>query len=147
MKSYDLKINGKSFNVGIESANPDGSAKVIVNGKEYFVQLSDENSVVSGGPEARVSASGSSVPHATTVKAADPVPQSGECVVTSPLPGVIIGINVNVGDSVKVGQRLATLEAMKMENAIEAECAGTVKKIFVQKGDSILEGAKIIMIG
>lgn len=66
--------------------------------------------------------------------------------VICPLPGVIIGISVNVGDHVVPGQRVATLEAMKMENAIEAEKAGTVKAIHIKVGDSVLEGAKIVTI-
>lgn len=66
--------------------------------------------------------------------------------VICPLPGVIINISVNVGDTVVPGQRVATLEAMKMENAIEAEKQGRVKAIHVKVGDSVLEGAKIVTI-
>lgn len=66
--------------------------------------------------------------------------------VICPLPGVIIGISVNVGDTVVPGQRVATLEAMKMENAIEAEKPGVVKAVHVKVGDSVLEGAKIVTI-
>ena len=66
---------------------------------------------------------------------------------TSPLPGVIIAIKVNVGDSVKAGQEVAVLEAMKMENSIEAEHDGTVTAIHVAKGDSVLEGAAVVTIG
>ncbi len=64
----------------------------------------------------------------------------------SPLPGVIIDVNVNVGDAVKAGQQVAVLEAMKMENSIEASQAGTVTAVHVSKGDSVLEGAPIITI-
>ena len=67
--------------------------------------------------------------------------------VTSPLPGVIVEISVKVGDSVKAGQQVAVLEAMKMENAIEADHAGTVTAIHVNKGDSVLEGVPIVTIG
>ena len=66
--------------------------------------------------------------------------------VASPLPGVIIDVNVNVGDAVKAGQQVAVLEAMKMENSIEASQAGTVTAVHVSKGDSVLEGAPIITI-
>jgi len=159
MKNYDIKINGKSFHVGIESVNPDLSAKVTMNGKEYLVQVKEEDGTLASiesvagvraaASAASVATSVSAISAAATSPAAqDNAPLApGESVITSPLPGVIIGINVNVGDSVKAGQCLAVLEAMKMENNIEAERAGIVKKIYVQKGDSILEGAKIIMIG
>lgn len=66
--------------------------------------------------------------------------------IASPLPGVITSVNVKVGDNVVPGQRLATLEAMKMENAIEAEHSGKVREIYVKVGDSILEGAKIVKV-
>ena len=67
--------------------------------------------------------------------------------VTSPLPGVIIAVKVNVGDAVKAGQVVAILEAMKMENEIQAESDGTVTAVNVAKGDSVLEGAAIVTIG
>ena len=64
----------------------------------------------------------------------------------APLPGVIVEVSVKVGDTVKQGQQVAVLEAMKMENAIEAESAGTVTAIHVSKGDSVLEGAPVVTI-
>ena len=55
-------------------------------------------------------------------------------------------MNVAVGDKVKAGQKVAVLEAMKMENDIESDFDGTVTAIHVNKGDSVLEGAKIVSI-
>lgn len=149
MKNYGIKINGKSFNVGIESVIPGSSAKVMVNGREYIVQFDGNGTYGADAVQDVAPAVPTAVPQAVSPLAAERTDVSSgvENVIVSPLPGVIIGINVNVGDKVKAGQCLVTLEAMKMENAIEAECDGTVKKIFVRKGDSILEGAKIIMIG
>ena len=60
---------------------------------------------------------------------------------------MILSINVNVGDSVKAGQTVAVLEAMKMENEIQAEFDGTVTAINAAKGDSVLEGAAIVTLG
>jgi biotin carboxyl carrier protein len=59
----------------------------------------------------------------------------------------VIAIKVNVGDVVKSGQEVAVLEAMKMENSIEATQDGTVTAVHVTKGDSIQEGTAIISIG
>ena len=67
--------------------------------------------------------------------------------VTTPLPGTILDVFVNVGDAVKEGQTVVLLEAMKMENNIEADCAGTVKEVKVRKGDSVLEGDVLVVIG
>ena len=66
--------------------------------------------------------------------------------INSPLPGVIIEVSVKEGQAIKSGQKLAVLEAMKMENDIVAEKDGTVTAIHVHKGDSVLEGAKIVTI-
>ncbi len=66
--------------------------------------------------------------------------------ITAPLPGIIIGLPVQVGDKVSVGQEVAVLEAMKMENSIEATAEGVITAINVKVGDSVLEGTIIINI-
>ena len=146
MKTYRFKINGNEYNVAINSV--DGTnASVTVNGTDYQVEL--ENA-----PAAPVQTAPAAVPAAATVQTAPaasaaPKPAASGVgkAVTSPLPGVIIAVKVNVGDSVKAGQEVAVLEAMKMENSIEATQAGTVTAIHVAKGDSVLEGAAIVTIG
>jgi biotin carboxyl carrier protein len=67
--------------------------------------------------------------------------------VKSPLPGVILSIDCKVGDAVKRGQKLLVLEAMKMENSINADRDGKIVEIKVGKGDSVLEGADLVVIG
>ena len=64
----------------------------------------------------------------------------------SPMPGNILRILVNVGDTVTENQPLMILEAMKMENNIHADKGGVVKSICVNKGDSVLEGADLLII-
>ena len=66
--------------------------------------------------------------------------------VKSPLPGVILDIKVNVGDEVKKGQTVIILEAMKMENSINADKDGKVTAINVSKGESVLEGTDLVII-
>ena len=65
----------------------------------------------------------------------------------APLPGTISAINVKIGDTVAVGDVVIVLEAMKMQNNIEAENAGTVTNILVNQGDSVMEGAVMLTIG
>ena len=86
--------------------------------------------------------------HLLPVQAAAPAakPAGEGKPVTSPLPGVIIEVSVKEGDTVAAGQKVAVLEAMKMENEIQADRAGVVTKINVNKGDSVLEGAAIVTI-
>jgi biotin carboxyl carrier protein len=81
----------------------------------------------------------------TDIQQSDTVASAGT--MRSPLPGTIISINVKVGDKVSIGQEVAVLEAMKMENSIESEFEGTVTAIHISQGESILEGGNIITIG
>ena len=66
--------------------------------------------------------------------------------VKSPLPGTILSVNVKEGDRVAPRQNLFVLEAMKMENNIDAERGGVVKSIHVQKGATVMEGDLLIVI-
>ena len=81
--------------------------------------------------------------------AAQPAPAAGGSGrgVKSPLPGVILDVKVKVGDAVKKGQTVVILEAMKMENNINADQDGTITAINVKQGDSVLEGTDLVMIG
>lgn len=67
--------------------------------------------------------------------------------ITAPLPGTITEIKVKVGDTVKNGDTVVVLEAMKMQNNIEAESNGTVTAILVNKGDTVMEGDALMTIG
>ena len=76
-----------------------------------------------------------------------PVVQAGEGTkVCSPLPGTITTIPVKVGDAVAVGDTVCVLEAMKMQNNIEAENAGTITSIMVKEGETVMEGAVLVTI-
>ena len=139
MKTYKFKINAIN---SIEGKN----ASVTVNGTAYQVEL--EEAPATAPVQAPVSAP-AAVAAAPAAAPAAPAPAAAGAgkAVTSPLPGVIIAVKVNVGDTVKAGQEVAVLEAMKMENSIEATHDGTVTAINVAKGDSVLEGAPIVTIG
>lgn len=145
MKTYKFKINGNEYNVAINSVEGK-NASVTVNGTAYQVELEE-------APAAAPVPAPVSAPVAVAAPAAAPAPAPAPAAagagkaVTSPLPGVIIAVKVNVGDTVKAGQEVAVLEAMKMENSIEATHDGTVTAINVAKGDSVLEGAPIVTIG
>ena len=142
MKTYKFKINGNGYEVAINSVEGQ-TASVTVNGTPYTVEL-EEAPAAAPVQAAPVQAAPAAV---QTPAASTPVATGAGKAVTSPLPGVIIAIKVNVGDTVKAGQEVAVLEAMKMENSIEATHDGTVTAINVTKGDSVLEGAPIVTIG
>ena len=67
--------------------------------------------------------------------------------IESPLPGVIVSVDVKEGQAVKRGQKVAVIEAMKMENEILSDVDGTITAVHVKQGDSVLEGADIVTVG
>ena len=140
MKEYKFKINGNDYTVAINSIEGN-IADVTVNGAAYKVEM--ENAPAVAAAPAPISA-------APAVQAAPaaaaPAPAGAAKVVEAPLPGVIIEVSVKEGQAVKAGQKVAVLEAMKMENEIQAECDGTVTAIHVAKGDQVVEGSKLISI-
>lgn len=145
MKEYKYKINGNPYNVTIGDIN-DNIAHVEVNGTSYTVEL-EKAPVVAPKPVVVRQAVAPTKPAAqTTVVNKPSATPTGKSGVKSPLPGVILDIKVKVGDTVKKGQTIIILEAMKMENNINADKDGTVTAISVNKGDSVLEGSVLVTI-
>ena len=142
MKTYKLKINGNAYEVAINSIEGN-IADVTVNGASYQVEM--ENAPAAAVAAPAVQAPAAQPAAATAAPAAQPASSAGTKV-TSPLPGVIIEVSVKVGDAVKAGQKVAVIEAMKMENEISATKDGTISAIHVSKGDSVLEGADVVSI-
>ena len=146
MKEYKLKINGNDYAVTVNEV--DGSvAEVEVNGTPFKVEF--EKPIKKAAAPVAKPVAKSAAPAAAAAPVAKPAAPAGGAgtTVSSPLPGVILDVCVKEGDAVKRGQTVVVLEAMKMENAIEATADGTVTAIKVGKGDSVLEGAPLIMIG
>ncbi len=144
MKNYKLKINGNEYNVDINEVEGQ-EIKLDVNGTSYVVTV-DQEIKQQRKPVARPVAAPQVAPAASGTVQKGNTPAAGNKV-TTPLPGTILDVFVNVGDTVKEGQTVVLLEAMKMENNIEADTAGTVKEVKVRKGDSVLEGDVLVVIG
>lgn len=147
MKSYKFRINGNEYNVDINSVEGN-IADVTVNGASYQVEMENAPAPVQKPAQAPATATTAPASSATTTTPAPKAaaPAGAGKPVTSPLPGVIIEVSVKEGQTVKAGQKVAVLEAMKMENEIQAPADGTVTAILVNKGDSVLEGAEIVKI-
>ena len=144
MKEYKFKINGKDFHVAVNGISGT-KADVTVNGVNYDVEL--ENAVAPVQQAAPVQAAPvAPVAAAPQAPAAASAHATGGKVITSPLPGVIISVDVKEGSVVKRGQKVAVIEAMKMENDILADADGTVTAVHVSKGDTVAEDAKIVTI-
>ena len=142
MKSYKFKINGKDYAVTIGEAEG-RMLSVNVNGADYQVEL--ENAPVAAPAPVQTAAPAAAAAVAPAAPAPAAPAGAGEKV-NSPLPGVIVEVSVKEGQAVKAGQKVAVLEAMKMENEIPARKDGTITAIHVNKGDSILEGAPVVTI-
>lgn len=146
MKEYKFKINGKDYNVTV--GTPEGKTVTVnVNGTDYAVEMENAPAAAAPAPVAAPAQTAAPAPSAAAQPAAPAAPAAGAgTVVPTPMPGVIIEVSVREGEAVKTGQKIAVLEAMKMENEISATKDGTVSRIHVTKGASVNEGDPIITI-
>lgn len=146
----------------VEIAEVEGKiAKVNVNGIPFEIEMqkpinaakhpalaATKRSASTAAPVAASVAAPQPAPAVSAAAPAQPATAAGAGTpVKAPLPGTINAINVKVGDTVAVGDVVVILEAMKMQNNIEAENAGTVTSILVNPGDSVMEGAVMLTIG
>lgn len=159
MKTYKYKVQGVDYEV--EIAEVEGKiARVNVNGIPFEIEMQKPINAAKhpalAATKRTTTVSSDSVAAATTAPAApvapaakpqSAAPAGAGTPVKAPLPGTINAINVKVGDKVGIGDVVIVLEAMKMQNNIEAETAGTVTSILVNQGDSVMEGTVMLTIG
>ncbi|MEO8233052.1 MAG: biotin/lipoyl-containing protein [Ignavibacteriota bacterium] len=146
MKKFKFTIQGNKYDVNIVNVE-DNIAEIEVNGAVYNVEVDKVISQSKTPKLVRASAVPSTESRKTEQRTSAPTSPKGAGFIKSPLPGVILQVYVKVGDSVKVGTKLIMLEAMKMENNINADKDGIIKSIKVNTGDSVLEGDVLIEIG
>ena len=148
MKQYKYTINGTQFDVTIDSING-SQAKVEVNGIPFEVTMHGSSLVEEDLPT--VSTEGAAAPAAPAAESAAAPAAKGAAgagtPVKAPLPGVVTKVLVQNGQAVKKGETVLVLEAMKMENNINAECDGAITGICVAPGDSVKEGTTLLTIG
>jgi biotin carboxyl carrier protein len=146
MKKFKLKIKDKNYEVDIRNVE-ENFAEVEVNGELYEVEL-DKKIIQTKTPKLiRSVVSPSTESDSKLVKTSSPASPKGAGLIKSPLPGIILSINVKEGDVVKIGNKLLVLEAMKMENNVNSDKEGKVIAIKVKVRDSVLEGDVLIEIG
>ena len=160
MAKYEYKVKGVDYVVEIQDIEGN-IANVTVNGIPFEVEmkqpvkagkqkvkLSEERRVKSeefnSSSSATIASSATNESSAPTTKPAAAA-ASGKPVV-APLPGTINEIKVKVGDKVSAGDTVVVLEAMKMQNNIDAETSGTIASINVNKGDAVMEGDTLVTI-
>lgn len=123
--------------------------RVTVNGKAYDVQV--EELGANAAPAQAAAAPAPAAPAAPAAAPAAPAAApaaapSGSETIAAPMPGTILSVNVKAGDSVKSGDVLLVLEAMKMENEIMAPRDGVVASVMVNKGESVDSGKPMIAL-
>ena len=141
MRKYDLKHNGNDFSVQLKSLSTD-EAVMDVNGKEYKISISSVTEFVPEGSLANMAPAAAVVAPVSRPKAV----AAGDGSVLAPIPGSIMEVFVSVGDVVKAGQPLFKMEAMKMENEINARLDGTVAAVAISSGDTVNQGDELMVI-
>ena len=118
----------------------------IVNGKTYEVEIERVSTGRSIGHAAAPAYAAAAAPAPAAAAAPAPAPAASGGAVVSPMPGSILDVRVNVGDTVAEGQVIVMLEAMKMEIEIKAETAGVVSAVNVKKGDTVESGSVLVTL-
>lgn len=126
MKKYIINVNGTSYEVEVEEVGGSQPSTPSVS-----TPVAKPQPVKKAQPAPKAAPAPKSVP-------------SGASTIDAPMPGTILDIKVNEGDSVKAGQVLLILEAMKMENEIVAPQDGTVSAINTSKGASVSAGDPLV---
>lgn len=151
---YQIAVGDNKYDVEV-GAIRDGVALVSVNAMSYEVKIDNFEEVTAGGtcavqappPPVAVAAPCAAAPPpspAPSVSAAPTV--AGRCLVAAPMPGLIIEVNVKVGDTVQVGQTVVKMEAMKMLNNIKTQKQGTVREVRVTAGSEVSTGDVLLEI-
>ena len=154
MAKYQYTVKGVDYEVEIQDIEGN-IANVTVNGIPFEVEM--KQPVKAGKQKVKLSGeqkesaptatpTATTTPAATTTAAAQPAAAASGKPVVAPLPGTINEIKVKVGDKVNAGDTVVILEAMKMQNNIEAETSGTITSINVNKGDAVMEGDTLVTI-
>lgn len=123
---------------------------VTINGKRYEADVASAGFAPAARPAFAAAPAPAPAPVATPAPAPAPAAApvaAGAGDVTAPMPGNVLDVLVKVGDTVSAGQTVVILEAMKMENEIVAEVAGTVTAVSCKNGDVVDTGAVLVSVG
>ncbi|MEM3464331.1 MAG: biotin/lipoyl-containing protein [Candidatus Bathyarchaeia archaeon] len=137
-KSFKISVNGKNYDVELPKADKDKLMQIKVEGATFKVEVK--------APVKKPELAAFVPSQLAPTKMSTATRQVAEGAVVAPMTGKILSVKVKKGDSVKTGQILCILEAMKMENEIAAPKAGTVREVLVSEGSSVSEGEPLFII-
>ena len=135
MRNFVITINGKTYQVGVEEVGATPSQTYVAPVAQAVATAPIQAAPVQAAPVAK----------APAAKPAAAV-SGGSVKATAPMPGTILDVKVSVGQSVKKGDTLCVLEAMKMENDIPAPQDGVVASVNVQKGATVAVGDVLVTL-
>ncbi len=145
MRKFKFNVQGQQFEIEVVNIE-ENIAEMLVNGQTIHVEVDKTLPQTKTPRLVRTPAIPSTDSSPSSLKTSHPSGPKGSGTIKSPLPGTIISIHVKQGDSVRIGQKLITLEAMKMENDIKSDKEGTISDIRVNQGDNVMEGDVLISI-
>lgn len=150
MKKYSLAINGNQYSVRILEVSSN-SVKAEVNGEEHVVAIEDIENINMFPTEPPVKKPAPAATTATISGQPNKMKSGGEYCpfgtgnLIAPIPGQIVSIEVQPGNTVKKGDRLLILEAMKMENVLTATRDTVIKEILVETGEAVTQDQTMIV--
>ena len=142
----NVTVNGIPFEVEMKQPVKAGKQKIKLSGSANEGTSSSSSAPQSAKASADLQSAASSGQTENAGKAGKAGKAATGKPVVAPLPGTINEIKVKVGDKVNAGDTVVILEAMKMQNNIEAETSGTITGINVNKGDAVMEGDTLVTI-
>jgi len=150
VRTFELVIDSKTYQVEIGDTTQ-RPVEVTVNGKAYVVESINQRSSAPAlerpAPAAVATARPEVVPQTPRPAPRDRATAHGGTNITAPMPGKILSIKVKVGDQVEKEDVVCTLEAMKMEMAINATASGTIVQVSVEAGQTVNHGETLCVIG
>jgi len=123
---YSLILGDSSHEISVHRRN--GDLEIVIGGQTYTARVLDERAM-------KIAAAGGGPTEGAT----------GE-ILKAPMPGIVVGVAVAVGEEVSAGQGVVTLEAMKMENELKSASGGTVREIRVEVGQGVTQGEPLVVI-
>jgi len=123
---YSLLVNNESFEALADYR--DDIYHVLIEGKMYLVEVLDERDKL------------------LSARSSNTVPDSGELPIKAPMPGLVVSVNVGIGQRVEKSDTLLILESMKMENEIKAPRAGVVNQVRVKARESVEQNQVMVVL-
>ena len=137
-KQIRVNIRGRWYNVQV-GKSMGGHVEAVVDGEQFVVELDGGKSVSSD--DTTIS---NTIPSSTGTSGLRGIVKSGEKLVRSPMPGTIVAMSVDVGQTVQEGDEICMLETMKMEQSIRFNTSGTIKKLLVKPSESVQTSSPLL---